>query len=241
MCTVTYIPDEKGDFVFTSSRDESPLRSTISPALYEEEGTALLYPKDTVAGGSWIMLSEQYRLVCLMNGMDTNSNKTYCKSRGVFVKDIALSTALFEDLNHIDFSDYAPFTCVVLDWSSAIFGVEIVWDGRLLQKQELDNTPRIWSSSSLYSNLVRKEREVWFESWMSEQYIAKGTSVLSFHDNTRKGTSETAIRMKRSRVETVSITSIVKQGEDVSMEYFDLLSSEQTKASFESELDAVIV
>ena len=64
----------------------------------------------------------------------------------------------------MDFTDFAPFTCVVLDWSSVSFGIEIVWDGKLLQKQILDDTPRIWSSSSLYADSVRKE--VWFETWL---------------------------------------------------------------------------
>ena len=65
--------------------------------------------------------------------------------------------------------------------------------------------------------------------------------MISFHDNTTKGTSATAIRMKSSKVETVSITCVAKQGEGVSMEYFDLLTSLQTKASFEMNLDAAIV
>lgn len=241
MCTVTYIPDGKGNFVFTSSRDESPLRKTLVPKKYEEKGVFLLYPKDVVAGGSWILLSEKERLVCLMNGMDSNPSSSYAKSRGVLVKDLATSQDVCEDLNHIDFSDFAPFTCIVLDWSLASFGLEIVWDGSVLQQQELGTTPRIWSSTSLYSKAVRKERELWFQTWLSEQYMATEISVLSFHDNITKGNSATAIRMKRSKVETVSITCIEKQTAGVSMEYFDLLTSEQTKASFEKELDAAIV
>ena len=241
MCTVTYIPDGKGNFVFTSSRDESPMRKTLVPKKYKEKGVFLLYPKDEVAGGSWILLSEKERLVCLMNGTDANSKKVYAKSRGLFVKNLALSKSIFEELESIDFSDFAPFTCVVLDWSSASFGLEIVWDGSVLQQEELGTTPRIWSSTSLYSNSVRKEREVWFKTWLSEQYVATETSVLSFHDNTTRGTSATAIRMKRPKVETVSITCIEKQASGMSMEYFDLLTSEQTKASFETELDAIIV
>ncbi|MGB2273412.1 MAG: NRDE family protein [Flavicella sp.] len=239
MCTVTYIPDKHGDFVFTSSRDESPLRNTIPPKIYEEQGVSLLYPKDIVAGGSWVLLSENKRLVCLMNAKDDDVAKSYAKSRGVFVKNIALSSDVFEDLKDINFSDFAPFTCVVLDWTNANFSLEIIWDGKLLQCQELNNRPRIWSSSSLYSDAVQKDRQTWFKSWLSTQETLTELNPLSFHNNSTVGTPTTAIRMKRSHVETVSITTIAKKGDVISMSYSDLLTSKQTKVSFDTVLDAI--
>ena len=80
--TVTYIPDGKGNFVFTSSRDESPL-NTIPPALYEEKGVALLYPKDTVAGGSRILLSEKKTFGVSYEWYGYTFEKYLSKSRGV--------------------------------------------------------------------------------------------------------------------------------------------------------------
>ncbi|MFD2433530.1 NRDE family protein [Mesonia maritima] len=70
MCTITFIPllkEEKG-FVVTSNRDESANRKTLPPKVVEEKGVKLLYPKDEVAGGTWIGASGKKRLICLMNG-----------------------------------------------------------------------------------------------------------------------------------------------------------------------------
>jgi len=68
MCTVTYLPLGNNKFILTSNRDESPTRKTISPTKYDENGVQLIYPKDEIAGGTWIGLSEKNRLVCFFLG-----------------------------------------------------------------------------------------------------------------------------------------------------------------------------
>ena len=52
MCTVTYLPQENDGFILTSNRDESPMRKTIPPKKYVENGVELIYPKDQLAGGT---------------------------------------------------------------------------------------------------------------------------------------------------------------------------------------------
>ena len=68
MCTVTYFPLGKNDFILTSNRDETPFRKTIPPKKYLENGVELTYPKDELAGGTWIGTSSKNRLVCVLNG-----------------------------------------------------------------------------------------------------------------------------------------------------------------------------
>merc|ERR1711916_286128 len=68
MCTVTYLPLENNNFIFTSNRDETPLRKTMPPKKYLENGVELTYPKDELAGVTWIGTSEKQRLVCILNG-----------------------------------------------------------------------------------------------------------------------------------------------------------------------------
>ena len=68
MCTVTYLPNNNGDFIFTSSRDEEVQRKTLAPEIYTKDETRFVYPKDLVGGGTWIATSDQERLVCLLNG-----------------------------------------------------------------------------------------------------------------------------------------------------------------------------
>lgn len=90
MCTVTYLPLRNKNFILTSNRDETPLRKTIPPKMYIENGVELTYPKDELSGGTWIGTSNRNRLVCLLNGgFKKHIRNTYYKmSRGIVVKNI---------------------------------------------------------------------------------------------------------------------------------------------------------
>ena len=68
MCTVTYLPLGDHNFILTSNRDVAPKRETTPPKEYNEVGVKLTYPKDKLAGGTWIGVSEKKRLICLLNG-----------------------------------------------------------------------------------------------------------------------------------------------------------------------------
>ena len=70
MCTITLFPLSgiKKGFVLTSNRDEVSGRQTLPPDFSENKGRKMLFPKDGVAGGTWIGVSDRQRLVCLMNG-----------------------------------------------------------------------------------------------------------------------------------------------------------------------------
>ena len=60
----------------------------LPPKEYLENGIQLSYPKDGLAGGTWIGFSEKNRLVRLLNSwLVTHTRKTPCKmSSGVIVK-----------------------------------------------------------------------------------------------------------------------------------------------------------
>ncbi len=107
MCTVTYLPLENDSFILTSNRDESPMRKTIPPKKYIENGVELIYPKDELAGGTWIGLSEKDRLVCLLNGgFEKHKRNTYYKmSRGVVVKNILSVDDPVSYINEFDFDN----------------------------------------------------------------------------------------------------------------------------------------
>ncbi|MBK6665833.1 MAG: NRDE family protein [Saprospiraceae bacterium] len=67
MCTVSYMPTKSG-FILTSSRDESKVRKALPPATYHLHGQDLVFPKDILAGGTWIAASERGQVACLLNG-----------------------------------------------------------------------------------------------------------------------------------------------------------------------------
>ncbi|MBL0358026.1 MAG: NRDE family protein [Chitinophagaceae bacterium] len=90
MCTVTYIPSADGCYL-TSSRDEHAARpGAIAPAVYQHNGTVLLYPKDAKANGSWIAFTQTGNAAVLLNGAFVKHivKPSYRKSRGLIFLDI---------------------------------------------------------------------------------------------------------------------------------------------------------
>ena len=90
MCTVTYIPLSKNEFYLTSNRDEKSTRAeAIPPKKYKINNTAVYFPKDPQAGGTWIAASEKKYTLCLLNGANKNHIKkeSYRLSRGQMLLD----------------------------------------------------------------------------------------------------------------------------------------------------------
>jgi hypothetical protein len=221
MCTVTYLPLGNNDFILTSNRDEQSTRETIEPKEYIEDGVLLTYPKDVLAGGTWIGLSDKNRLVCLLNGGFESYQRevSYKMSRGVIVKAILKSDDFESYINNFDFNGIEPFTIVLVDWNAELKIYELVWDGKQQHFTELKQEPKIWSSSTLYTQEEKELRKKWFSSWLGNQQGFTQEEILKFHHNSEIGTPENSPKMKRFYVETVSITSVKKELENIEMNY----------------------
>ncbi len=226
MCTVTYLPLENGDFIVTSNRDETPLRKTIAPKTYIENGTELMYPKDVIAGGTWIGTSDKKRLVCLLNGgFEKHIRKLpYKMSRGIIVKNILSSEDAIKHIKEFDFLNIEPFTLILVDWKTNLETYELVWDGNQKHFTKLNQEPKIWSSSTLYTKKMKQFRKKWFQDWLVKNKNFSQKNILEFHNNDQLGTPETSPKMKRNFVETVSITSIKKQNDNIKFTYLNFLS-----------------
>ncbi|WP_196891048.1 NRDE family protein [Aureivirga marina] len=229
MCTVTFLPLSDSDFILTSSRDEQPNRKTFFPKEYSEEDVKLVFPKDEFAGGTWIGMSEKQRLACLLNGaFEKHSRKdAYRMSRGIVVKNILKADDLETYVENFDFHDIEPFTLIIVDWSSERKAFELVWDGETKYFSKLKDTPRIWSSATLYTEEMKEDRKTWFENWLKENPEFTQESILNFHHRKDLGQKGTSIFMYRPYVETVSITSVVKNEDEVSMLYEDVIHEEK--------------
>lgn len=228
MCTVTFLPLGDNDFILTSNRDEMPARKTLEPRSYRENGVKLVYPKDQVAGGTWLGLSEKHRLVCLLNGGFKNHQRTsfYKISRGVIVKHLLSSNDVIGEIKRISFEGVEPFTIILLEWSKGLKIYELVWDGVKKYFKKIDNKPHIWSSSSLYDEEVKQERKKWFSEWLEDNKRFDKNNIIEFHQDDSKGTPETAVKMKRKLVETVSITCVFKKESNISFEYRSIINSQ---------------
>lgn len=223
MCTVTIIPKGKNDFVLTSNRDEAPVRISLDPEFYKIEGVNLLFPKDKLAGGTWIGISEMNRVVCVLNGaFKCHERKLkYRQSRGVVAKDFMIASNIIETITTYNLEDIEPFTIVIVDWNESLKFYELVWDGNKKRFNELSKEPKIWSSSTLYDESMKAERLSWFETFKSKNKL-HAVSLLDFHKSAGSPNMDYGVVMNRGFVKTTSITQINKKGDDVSMRFESL-------------------
>ncbi|OCK43334.1 hypothetical protein BA195_01120 [Tenacibaculum soleae] len=221
MCTVTYLPLGDHNFILTSNRDEDPKRKTIAPKEYVEEGVKLTYPKDELAGGTWIGLSEKKRLICLLNGGFEKHKRaeSYRLSRGVIVKEFLKVTDVITVIEQFNFEGIEPFTIVLIDWNNGLNAYELVWDGAQKYFEKLANKPKIWSSSTLYTHEMKQLRRDWFNEWLQENEKFSQKDIFDFHTDETKGTANVSLKMKRLQVKTVSVTTVLKEGNKTGMKY----------------------
>jgi len=228
MCTVTFLPLTNNNFILTSNRDEQKERETYPPKKYFEDEVEMTFPKDKTAGGTWIGTSSKNRLVCVLNGAykkHTRKNN-YKKSRGVLAKEMLKVVDLLKHVEKLDLNNIEPFTMLIVDWDNGLNLFELVWDETKKHFTKLKNEPQIWSSSTLYSDEIKKVRKEWFQSWTAENEF-NSEQILAFH-HSEIGDKEQSVLMKRSYVETVSITSIKKENNTVEIVYEDLVHTQKT-------------
>lgn len=232
MCTVTYIPLKKG-FVLTSSRDEKVFRPTLKPKCYNVTDKILVYPKDELAGGTWIAASNQKRIACLLNGGFENHTKkaNYTKSRGAIPLESFNYSSQSEFLLTPNLTDMEPFTLLLIDYENEVDFQVVVWDGKKNHITQVNNSaPGIWSSATLYSRSNRELRKKWFDEWIEKYRDDEERNILNFHTEKHSTDNENDILMKRNNaLETVSISQISVKRNRSEFLYYDLKDHSKTK------------
>lgn len=223
MCTVTIIPKGDNDFVLTSNRDEAPNRVSLAPDFYHVNNTKMFFPKDKKAGGTWIGLSERNRLICLLNGGFEfhKRHDNYRISRGVVVTDLLAAPEIVVAIEAYNLSNVEPFTLVIVDWNSTLKFYELVWDGCEKYFTELQKQTKIWSSSTLYSEEMKDERQQWFEQFKSENDLTSA-NAKHFHKFTQSQNKKYGIVMDRGFVKTTSITQVEKTKDELVLSFENL-------------------
>ena len=192
----------------------------------------MIFPKDELAGGTWIGASEKNTMVCLLNGGFKNHKRlsNYRHSRGVVVKDFLLSDDIFTTIQEYNLDAIEPFTVVAVDWNKDLKLYELVWDGSQKHIQELPLTAHIWSSSTLYTDEMKQLRRNWFSDF-KEHHVLDENTMLDFHQNAGIGDANVDTLMNRGFVKTVSITQIQKNTSTLKMQYLDIASQETSETS----------
>lgn len=233
MCTVSYI-NTNGVVIITSNRDEKVIRpEAISPRNYFHKGKNITYPKDPKAGGTWFAIDEYGNVAVLLNGgiVKHKPKFSYRKSRGLIALDIIADASPKDFWQQINLEDIEPFTLVLFQHSMLY---ELIWDGLEKRTRPLDESQNhIWSSVTLYSAEVRKERAFWFVDFLQDKKEISASEMLSFHQNTKREDSENGLVINRENtLKTLSVTQAIIQQNKGTMQYYDLVNAQDFSTSF---------
>lgn len=232
MCTISLTTnlDQEDGFILTSNRDEAAERETHVPHFYVERDTRLLFPKDSVGGGSWIGASSKKRVLCLMNGgfKPHKRKPEYRKSRGLVLKDWLIAEDIEKEIKDYELTNIEEFTVIIADWSKEMFFAEFVWDGSKKYFKKLEQQPQIWSSSPLYSSEMKKLRENWFDDFQQKRDIS-ADNLWEFHHSAGKGDKEVDLIIDRGFLKTKSISQIIYKSGVLKFIYEDLQDKKITR------------
>ncbi|MEQ8703176.1 MAG: NRDE family protein [Phaeodactylibacter sp.] len=231
MCTVTYLPKSNGGFLLTSNRDEAPHRSPENLDTLQMGKTRLLFPRDTTAGGTWIVAATNGTVVCILNGayVRHRHEPPYRRSRGLMALDYFSFDAPETFIKQYTFEGMEPFTMLLLERGRV---TDLRWDGAKLGVYAKDaGKAHLWSSPTLYDPEAQQKRKNWFGEWLSQQDIYERQAILYWHRTAGEGDPENDVVMNRNNiVRTVSITSIEATKQRLDLAYHDLLR-QQTKTA----------
>ena len=233
MCTVSFINSTEG-VIITSNRDEKVIRpSAFAPRNYCQNGKNIMYPKDPKAGGTWFVIDEKGTVLVLLNGgkMKHVPGFFYRKSRGLIALDIISNESPKDFWNQINLEDIEPFT-LILYQDGELY--ELIWDGFLKSKTELDHRQNyIWSSVTLYPKEIRQKRSNWFFDFLKDKKEISASEMLNFHRNTEQGDSENGLVINRENVlKTLSITQAIIEKNKCVLRYYDLVKTQDFLSSF---------
>lgn len=233
MCTVTIIPISKSEFVLTSNRDEAPHRTSLKPEVHIISDAQILFPKDKMAGGSWIGVSNKNRVLCVLNGGFVRHQRQdeYRLSRGVVLRDLLACKTIDEAITNYNLEGVEPFTLVIADWNIKLRFLELVWDGYEKHFTELPLEAKMWSSSTLYSEDMKQERQQWFEDFKKSHEL-NAESLMNFHEKTETNNADYGVIMDRGFVKTTSITQVKKDNDNIIMSFNNLQNHSKSEHLF---------
>jgi len=235
MCTVTYIPQPGNNYILTSNRDEQLSRNTTADLVIKStKEYDILFPQDPLSGGTWIATSNKNRTACLLNGAFDNHQHQppYRKSRGIVTLDLFRYSQSKSFIDSYDLDGIEPFTLVIADQQAlTVFR----WDGVEKHYQDIDRQkPHIWSSVTLYDEQMIKERDLWFEDWLQSAKVKNPENIMEFHHfGGQKNADYGYVMNRNNQVQTLSITSIIKEDRSATMVHKDLVNRSLSKKQIE--------
>jgi uncharacterized protein with NRDE domain len=231
MCTLTYIPKGRDEFILTHNRDESVRRPIASPPINREiNGVEHIFPVDPKGMGTWIGISKTNRIACLLNGgLKKHKHKPpYRHSRGLVVLDYFRNPSFEAFYKTYQFNGLEPFTMIVYENGKLI---ELIHDEQFIRVKNLDPAkPHIYSSTPLYSKenmMIRREK---LFSWYYQNAKINQNEIVNLHKSFLYELENNKLPVNEI-IRTVSITSIDKLVKKADVAYIDMINDVHLKKS----------
>lgn len=241
MCTVSFVSSGDTSFI-TSNRDEHISRPpSFQPKEEIINGCRLIYPKDPKAGGTWFAINNHGEVAVLLNGAFEKhiSLGGYAKSRGLILLDIISAEEPAAFVKDIDLENIEPFTLILFKKGNLL---EFRWDGSSKHIKQLDITKNyIWSSATLYTVDVVKQREALFVKFLENHKLYTSEQIVDFHNNNGDDYENGFVINRKTGMKTFSVTQAIINLDDIVLNHSNLLEETQysTLVSKEDRISAI--
>ncbi|EQA35022.1 NRDE domain protein [Leptospira inadai serovar Lyme str. 10] len=204
------------------NRDESVKRKpSLSPVLLESPSAKAIAPIDGDAGGTWIGISQDGEIICLLNyyeaALKLLRNPT---SRGLLVRSILLKERIPESYSVSELEQYYPFKLFRIRRDETdIF----IWDGQTYENEKDKGIYTVFGSSFTQGPKAQVVRRDIFEKHFLPSALPDGMDFVSLAKNflsshlPEKGALSPC--MHRRDATTVSRTIFVVENEQVNSFY----------------------
>jgi hypothetical protein len=222
MCTLTFIPKEKG-FLAGMNRDELVTREiALPPKLFPKDGVQALHPYES-SGGTWIGCNSNGIFFALLNSYSSwgVSSSVTAKSRGTVIPELIgqpVSKGARHVLDGFRLTEVLPFRLI------GIFGKEKAvlewwWDGKSINTLELGWKRKHWFSSSLSDASAESgRRSACAKAWKEPE--AGGKEWLrELHRSHIPAPGPFSVCVHRPDATTVSYTEVSCCESRISMDY----------------------
>lgn len=226
MCTVSIVP-LKGMVACTFNRDEQSARNAGELLVRKKVGDKwIVFSREATRGGTWFCADDKGNICMLFNGAFTNHQRTETnyKSRGIVLLEIISARDPLVFFTESGFQTVEPFSVIFLSKAELL---RMTWDGKQKHLKVLERqAPYIFSSATLYTDPVIRERENWFIDFLeTNDQLPAPEKIFEFHSGYQKAEIENGLIIQRPNgISTLSISQAVLYADKTTFLHQDLIS-----------------
>lgn len=225
MCTLSWVIEAEGYQLFFNRDEQKHRAPALSPEIFNSNKLSVVMPVDPIGKGSWIASNELGVTVCLLNNYQGNTPIGDLISRGQIVKTLVMTNSVIDlksALFEIPLSQFAPFTVVIFYPSNTHSVLSYCWDGETLNE--------ISAASPMISSGIALQEVTDYRKDIYKLITIKGVTsarLSEFHQHQHQQYGHLSVRMSRDDAQTVSVTNVVVNRDEIQMNYRPVVLDEK--------------